>query len=242
MLGFELDAVTVVFLGGVTFLGGFGRMSGVLWALACRDALRSMLQLPERRRVRTIRRHRAAAITSLLAANVSRCPAPQQMAPVPPPFTATTNPPQNTKEPPEGEAPNEQDQPDSHSTSRLRTLCAGARRSSASCADDDAGGAAGAGGEERCTDGQITIGVIPKLGDDPYMTTVRDAMVEAAEATGDKRRDRLHLTQRGDRLGPDPLRATADLQDVDVIAISGSDLEGCGGRAQEGPGARHQGA
>lgn len=33
MLGYELDAITVVFLGGVSFLGGKGRLSGVLWAL-----------------------------------------------------------------------------------------------------------------------------------------------------------------------------------------------------------------
>lgn len=45
MLGFELDAITVVFLGGVSFLGGRGRMSGVLWALVVVIALRSMLQL-----------------------------------------------------------------------------------------------------------------------------------------------------------------------------------------------------
>lgn len=47
MLGFELDAVTVVFLGGVSFLGGSGRMSGVMWALACVVVLRSTLQLQQ---------------------------------------------------------------------------------------------------------------------------------------------------------------------------------------------------
>jgi rhamnose transport system permease protein len=45
MLGFELDVVTVVFLGGVSFLGGKGRMSGVVWALVAVIVLRSMLQL-----------------------------------------------------------------------------------------------------------------------------------------------------------------------------------------------------
>lgn len=45
MLGFELDVVTIVFLGGVSFLGGQGRMSGVLWALVAVVVLRSMLQL-----------------------------------------------------------------------------------------------------------------------------------------------------------------------------------------------------
>ncbi|WP_128980344.1 ABC transporter permease [Streptomyces roseicoloratus] len=44
-LGFELDAITVVFLGGVSVLGGKGRMPGVCWALVLVVALRSMLQL-----------------------------------------------------------------------------------------------------------------------------------------------------------------------------------------------------
>lgn len=43
--GFELDAVTVVFLGGVSFLGGKGKLSGVLWSLVVVIAVRSMLQL-----------------------------------------------------------------------------------------------------------------------------------------------------------------------------------------------------
>ncbi len=45
LLGYELDAITVVFLGGVSFLGGKGRMSGVVWALVLLIALRSALQL-----------------------------------------------------------------------------------------------------------------------------------------------------------------------------------------------------
>ncbi|WP_149180194.1 ABC transporter permease [Streptomyces sp. TRM49041] len=44
-LGFELDAITVVFLGGVSVLGGKGRMPGVCWALVLVVGLRSMLQL-----------------------------------------------------------------------------------------------------------------------------------------------------------------------------------------------------
>ena len=43
--GFELDAITVVFLGGVSSLGGRGRMSGVYWALLLITTLRSVLQL-----------------------------------------------------------------------------------------------------------------------------------------------------------------------------------------------------
>jgi rhamnose transport system permease protein len=45
LLGYELDAITVVFLGGVAVLGGKGRMTGVLWALTLLIALRSALQL-----------------------------------------------------------------------------------------------------------------------------------------------------------------------------------------------------
>lgn len=44
-VGFELDAITVVFLGGVSFLGGKGKISGVIWALIVVIAVRSMLQL-----------------------------------------------------------------------------------------------------------------------------------------------------------------------------------------------------
>ena len=43
--GFELDAITVVFLGGVSSLGGRGRMTGVYWALLLIMTLRSLLQL-----------------------------------------------------------------------------------------------------------------------------------------------------------------------------------------------------
>lgn len=43
--GFELDAITVVFLGGVSSLGGRGRMTGVYWALLLIMSLRSILQL-----------------------------------------------------------------------------------------------------------------------------------------------------------------------------------------------------
>jgi rhamnose transport system permease protein len=45
LLGYELDAITVVFLGGVSVLGGQGRFSGVLWALVLLTCLRSAMQL-----------------------------------------------------------------------------------------------------------------------------------------------------------------------------------------------------
>lgn len=46
-LGFELDVITVVFLGGVSVFGGSGRMSGVLWALILIAALRNVLGLSQ---------------------------------------------------------------------------------------------------------------------------------------------------------------------------------------------------
>jgi rhamnose transport system permease protein len=45
LVGYELDAITVVFLGGVSVLGGRGRMPGVVWALVLLILLRSALQL-----------------------------------------------------------------------------------------------------------------------------------------------------------------------------------------------------
>jgi rhamnose transport system permease protein len=45
LFGFELDVVTVCFLGGISFLGGRGRMTGVAWSLVVVIVLRSVLQL-----------------------------------------------------------------------------------------------------------------------------------------------------------------------------------------------------
>lgn len=44
-LGIELDSITVVFLGGVSVLGGKGKITGVLWATVLIMALRKYLQL-----------------------------------------------------------------------------------------------------------------------------------------------------------------------------------------------------
>jgi rhamnose transport system permease protein len=44
-LGFELDAITIVFLGGVSMLGGKGRLTGVFLAMLLVAALRSVLLL-----------------------------------------------------------------------------------------------------------------------------------------------------------------------------------------------------
>jgi rhamnose transport system permease protein len=45
LFGAELDCVTIVFLGGFSFLGGRGRMTGVFWATALVIGLRSLLLL-----------------------------------------------------------------------------------------------------------------------------------------------------------------------------------------------------
>jgi rhamnose transport system permease protein len=44
-LGFELDVITIVFLGGVSVFGGSGRLGGVVWALVLVAALRNVLGL-----------------------------------------------------------------------------------------------------------------------------------------------------------------------------------------------------
>jgi rhamnose transport system permease protein len=46
-LDFELDVITVVFLGGVSVFGGSGKMSGVLWALVLVAVLRNVLGLSQ---------------------------------------------------------------------------------------------------------------------------------------------------------------------------------------------------
>lgn len=70
LLGFELDAVTIAFLGGVSFLGGRGRMSGVLWALIVVIVMRSMLQLSNVAAYEQAAAVGVVLIVSLLAANV----------------------------------------------------------------------------------------------------------------------------------------------------------------------------
>ena len=42
-LGMELDVITIVLLGGVSVLGGRGRLTGVLWALVLVALLRNIL-------------------------------------------------------------------------------------------------------------------------------------------------------------------------------------------------------
>jgi rhamnose transport system substrate-binding protein len=105
----------------------------------------------------------------------------------------------------------------------------------AGCSSSD-GGTAGNGGSTsdgtstvaggQCTDGPITVGIIPKLGDDPYMTTVRDGMQDAADALGDG--DEIVYTSPSEATGAAQIPFVQQLisQGVDVIAISGSDLDG----------------
>lgn len=75
--------------------------------------------------------------------------------------------------------------------------------------------------------------MIPKLGDDPYMTTVRDAMTEEAAATGDD--DEIVYTSPSEATGSAQIPFVQQLisQDVDVIAISGSDLDGAAAVLQQ---------
>ncbi|MCW3765287.1 MULTISPECIES: rhamnose ABC transporter substrate-binding protein [Paenarthrobacter] len=86
------------------------------------------------------------------------------------------------------------------------------------------GGAANAG---ECTPkDNITVGYIPKLGDDPYMTTVRDGAQKAAAELGGS--NKVVYTSPSEATGAAQIPFVQQLisQKVDVIAISGSDLNG----------------
>jgi rhamnose transport system substrate-binding protein len=87
----------------------------------------------------------------------------------------------------------------------------------------DAKPAAAANG---CTTGPITVGYIPNLGDDPYMTPVRDGAQKAADQIGDG--DKVVYTSPSEATGSAQIPFVQQLisQKVDVIAISGSDLNG----------------
>ncbi len=77
-------------------------------------------------------------------------------------------------------------------------------------------------GDKNCKKGPIKVGIIPKLGTDPYMTTVRDGMKEAAKEIGGE----VIYTEPSDATGAAQIPFVNQLiaQQVDVIAISGSDL------------------
>jgi rhamnose transport system substrate-binding protein len=94
----------------------------------------------------------------------------------------------------------------------------------AGCAQGD--GTDGNADASGCIDGPITVGLIPKLGDDPYMTTHRDGVQKAADEIGDG--DTVVYTSPSEATGAAQIPFVQQLisQKVDVIAISGSDLEG----------------
>ncbi|MFF7731326.1 substrate-binding domain-containing protein [Streptomyces sp. NPDC007984] len=81
-----------------------------------------------------------------------------------------------------------------------------------------------AGSAQKCASGPVTVGYVPKLGTDPYMTTIRDGARAAAKEIG------------GDVVYTEPSEATGAAQipfvnqlisqRVGAIVISGSDLNG----------------
>ncbi|MFT4286104.1 ABC transporter permease [Nocardioides sp.] len=72
LFGYELDAITIVFLGGISFLGGKGRISGVLWAMLLVIALRQTLLLNGQGQYAQGTAVGVLLIGSLLLANVSQ--------------------------------------------------------------------------------------------------------------------------------------------------------------------------
>ena len=86
----------------------------------------------------------------------------------------------------------------------------------AACSGNGGSSATGA-----CKTNDITIGLLPKTGTDPYMTTVRDAVQAAADKDGNK----VIYEQPADSNGATQIPFVQDLiaKRVDVIAISGSD-------------------
>lgn len=100
------------------------------------------------------------------------------------------------------------------------------------CADDAATSPASASASgEDCIDGPVTVGYIPKLGTDPYMTTVRDGAKRAAEEIGGE----VIYTEPSEATGAAQIPFVNQLvsQGVDVIAISGSDLNSAAAALQQ---------
>ncbi|KAA0099884.1 sugar ABC transporter substrate-binding protein [Mycolicibacterium sp. P1-18] len=93
-----------------------------------------------------------------------------------------------------------------------------------SCASDGGGSGDGGGNSAsgKCVEGPIKIGLIPKLGTDPYMVTVQKAVEAAAAKDGST----VIYTSPSDATGAAQIPFVNQLisQGVDVIAISGSDL------------------
>jgi rhamnose transport system substrate-binding protein len=93
-----------------------------------------------------------------------------------------------------------------------------------SCASDGGGSGDGSANSAagKCVEGPIKIGLIPKLGTDPYMVTVQKAVEAAAAKDGST----VVYTSPSDATGAAQIPFVNQLisQGVDVIAISGSDL------------------
>jgi rhamnose transport system substrate-binding protein len=102
----------------------------------------------------------------------------------------------------------------------IATTAALATVSLAACSSNATGSASSAAATACKTTG-LTIGLLPKTGTDPYMTTVRDAVDAAAKADGNK----VIYEQPADSNGATQIPFVQDLiaKKVDVIAISGSD-------------------
>jgi rhamnose transport system substrate-binding protein len=85
-----------------------------------------------------------------------------------------------------------------------------------------AGGSASGGASSGCVSGPVKVGIIPKLGTDPYMVTVR----KAAEAAAAKDGSTVIYTSPSDATGAAQIPFVNQLisQNVNVIMISGSDL------------------
>ena len=232
--GLELDVITVVFLAGVSVLGGKGRITGVVLASILILALRKSLQLMNVSGYTQGIAVGGVLIASLLVTNLSqrffgavrerRRPA-SQLGPTPrdrrfTPHTSTAGchdpwPPCSTPErtPHESIGPHPGGWSDGNADALADLLCFRRRRIRRRGANNAAG---------KCVEGPIKIGLIPKLGTDPYMVTVQKAVEAAAAKDGST----VIYTSPSDATGAAQIPFVNQLisQGVDVIAISGSDL------------------
>lgn len=95
---------------------------------------------------------------------------------------------------------------------------------SAGSAGASGGAASAGGGGAGCATGPVKVGYIPKLGTDPYMTTVRAGAMDAAKELGGS----VVYTEPSEATGAAQIPFVNQLvsQGVGAIAISGSDLNG----------------
>ena len=97
-------------------------------------------------------------------------------------------------------------------------------KSSDSTTNAAASGSGSASAGTNCASGPVKVDYIPKLGTDPYMTTVRDGAQEAAKELGGE----VIYTEPSEATGAAQIPFVNQLisQGVGVIAISGSDANG----------------